>query len=448
MASRLRITRSGPLGGSARLAGDLHIGQQALVWAALSEGPCVLTGLAARSEHRLLCDALRALGVPIEAHDEALHVRGVGLRGLKLPRGALSAGDSPSTLELLVALLAGQSFGTRVEATGAAAAQSLRTLIYPLRERGANVAGRSDDEGDWHAPVGVAPVLEGELLDSVEIAIPNGDPTTKLALLISGLYARGVTAVHEGLLSRDHAERALLALGLPLETAAGMTLLDTSAAAPRWPGFTWHVPGDFTLASFVVAAALSVPGSDVRLHDLGLNPTRTAFLDALRGTGARVRVQPKGDTAGDEPIGDLRAAYASLGSLRVGGERALRLLDELPALTALVSVCRGRISIRDVGALRGQQPDGLKATIGVLARFGVACTVYDDGLEIDPPSTLRGAHVDADVPPLQALLGCILALGAEGDSQIDAPERIDALYPGFLDTLIALGARIERERGT
>ena len=448
MASHLRITRSGPLTGSARIAGDLYMGQQALVWAALAEGPCVLTGLAPRSDHRLLCDALRALGVGIDERDDGVHVQGVGLRGLRLPRGALTAGDSRSTLELLVALLAGQSFGTRIEATGAAAAQSLRTLIYPLRERGANVAGRSDEAGDWHAPVGVAPVLEGELLDSVEIAIPNGDPTTKLALLISGLYARGVTAVHEGLLSRDHVERALLALGVPLETVAGMTLLDTSEAAPGWPGFHWRIPGDFTLASFIVASALSVPGSDVRLHDLGLNPTRTAFLDALRGTGARMRVQPKGDTAGDEPIGDLRVGHSPLGSLRVGGERALRLLDELPALTALACVSRGRISLRDVGALRGEQPDGLKATIALLASFGIACTAYDDGLEIDPPGTLRGAHVTADVAPLQALLGCVLALSAEGETQIDAPERLDALYPGFIDTLIALGAPIERERTT
>lgn len=443
--ARLRIGRSGPLSGEARVAGDLQIGQQALVWAALAEGPSVVTGLAARRDHALLADALRALGVAIEARGEALHVSGVGLRGLGLPKGALNAGESTTTLELLVALLAGQRFGTRVLASGAAARAELRTLIVPLRARGAQVAGTRGEDDALHAPVAVAPLLEGERLEQVEIAIPNGDRTTKLALLVSGLYARGVSAVHEGLLSRDHVERALLALGLPIETTAGMTLLDTSEAEPAWPGFTWRVPGDFTLASFVIAAAIGVPGSDVRLRDVGLNPTRTAFLDALRGTGARVRLAPKGDTAGGEPFGDLRAAHGALGSVRVGGERALGLVDELPALAALAGACRGRMAIRDVGSLRAQVPDALRATTDVLARFGVRCTAYDDGIELDPPERLTPAHLDAEVPPPQQLLGCILALRADGSSQIEAPERLDALYPGFLDTLIALGAPIDRE---
>ncbi|MET0342555.1 MAG: 3-phosphoshikimate 1-carboxyvinyltransferase [Polyangiales bacterium] len=445
MPSRLRIARSGPLSGEARVAGDLHIGQQALVWAALADGPSVIAGLAPRRDHRLLADALRALGVGIEVSDHALHVDGVGLRGLRMPKGALDAGDSPTTLALLGALLAGQRFGTRIEARGVARAAELRTLIVPLRARGAQIAGTSGDEGALHAPVAVAPLLDDERLDEVEIAIPNGDATTKLALLVSGLYARGVSAVHEGLLSRDHVERALLALDLSVQTAAGMTVLDTSEAEPVWPGFSWRVPGDFTLASFVIAAALSVPGSDVRIRDLGLNPMRTAFLDALRGTGARVRLAPKGDTAGGEPFGDLRAAYGPLASIRVGGERALGLLDELPALTALAGACRGRMAIRDVGVLRTQAPDALRATIDVLARFGVRCTVYDDGLELDPPEHIAPAHLDADVPPPQALLGCVLALCADGISIVDAPERLDALYPGFIDTLIALGAPIVRE---
>lgn len=444
--SRLRIRRSGPLRGRARLAGDLHIGQQALVWAALAEGPSTLHGLAARSDHALLTRALAELGVPITRDPSgSYHIVGRGLSGLTMPKGALQAGDSASTLELVVALLAGQHFGTRVEVAARLRERSLRTLVVPLRERGAHVAGKQDD-GEPRPPVAVAPLLEGELLGEVEIAIPYGDPTTKLALLISGLYARGVTAVSESMLSRDHVERALMTLGAPIQTAAGMTLLDTSEGAPVFRGFDWTLPGDFTLASYLLAAALIVDGSDVLIESVGLNPTRTALLEALRGTGARIAHQPKGDVAGNEPVGDLRVATSRLSRVRIGGERAFGMLDEVPALLALSVIARDRVSVRDVGILRGQRPDALKASSELLARFGIGCTSYEDGLELDPPGPLTAAHVSADVAAPQALLGCILGLVAEGETQIDGGAELDALYPGFVDTLIAMGANIVRER--
>lgn len=445
--ARLRIRRSGPLTGHVRVAADLHIGQQALVWAALSSGACTLTGLAARRDHVLLADALRALGVTITSSTDAWHVQGVGLHGLRLPRGVLRAGDSATTLELLSALLAGQQFGTRIEASGAAAAHGLRTLIIPLRARGAQIAGTDSGDADVEllAPVAVAPLLADELLEPAEIAIPTGDPATKLGLLISGLYARGVTALQEGMLSRDHVERALTALGAPVHTAAGMTLLDTTEAAPSWPGFSWHIPGDFSLASFLIAAALSVPGSDVRLDDVGINPTRSAFLAALSRTGARLELTPKGDAAGNEPVATLRARHTAISAVRIGGEGAFRVLDELPALAALATVARSRLSLRDVGALRSRRPDALKATVSTLAAFGIACTVFEDGVEIDPPERITPAHLGADVLPVQALLGCVLGLSADGETIIEGAARLDALYPGFVDTLIALGAPIVRE---
>ncbi len=445
MTTRVRVRRTRRLSGEVKVAGDLHIGQGALVWAALANGSSTLTGLGARRDHRLLAALLRELGVVLRAEEQAWVVEGVGLRGLRLPKGSLDAGDSPSTLELAIALLAAQPFGTRVEASGPARAHPLRTLIEPLRARGAHVAGRSAEKDEICAPVAVAPLLAGELVGDIEIAIPFGDASTKQALLLTGLQARGVTAIHEGMLSRDHVERALVALGAPVESAAGMTLLDTSAGPPAWSGFAWEVPGDFTLASFLLAAAMLVEESDVRIRGVGLNPTRTGFLEALRGTAARVSVTPKGALAGNEPVGDVRAQSSRLARIRVGGERSLRLLDEVPALSALCAICADRISIRDVHALRRRAADELKATVSLLAMFGVTCTVYEDGFEIEPPRALNAAHVPAEVPPAQALAACILALRAEGETRIDGAERLDALYPGFLDALVALGADLARE---
>jgi 3-phosphoshikimate 1-carboxyvinyltransferase len=428
--TRARIRPGRPLRGRIQVAGDLHVGQQALVWAALAHGTSRIVGLDVR--HAALIAALRAMGVRIGEE-----VEGVGLRGLTIPRGALAA-DSESALVLLTSLLAGQTFGTRVTGPDV----SLRTLIAPLRARGAHVAGKAS-ETDIRPPVSVAPLLADEPLESVEIEIPTGDANTKLGLLLSGLYTRGVTAIQEGMLSRDHAERALVALGLPLSTAAGMTLLDTSASEPLWAGFRWQLPGDFTIASYLLAAGLVVPGSDLTIEGVGLNPTRTHWLDALRGTGARANIMPKGDCAGNEPRGDVRVASSRLTRVRVGGERAFGLLDEVPALAALAVAAGDRISIRDVGALRARTPDAINALRETLARFGVSCTTYEDGLEVDPPERLRGAVVDGASE--HALLGCVLGLVAEGETVIEGVERLDARYPGVLSALETLGADVVRE---
>lgn len=433
--TRARIRPGRPLRGRIRVASDHQLGQQALVWAALAHGKSSIQGLDGR--HEALTAALSELGVCIDGPN----VEGVGLRGLTIPRGSLDAGDSASALVLLTSLLAGQTFGTRVTGPDV----SLRTLIAPLRARGAHVAGKASDT-DIRPPVAVAPLLAGEPLESVEIEIPLGDANTKLGLLLSGLYTRGVTAIHEGMLSRDHVERALVALGLPVSTAAGMTLLDTSEQEPHWAGFQWQLPGDFTIASYLLAAALVVPGSDVTIAGVGLNPTRTHWLDALRGTGARVRVAPKGDCAGNEPVGDVRAASSRLTRVRVGGERALGLLDEVPALAALALASTDRVSIRDVGSLRARTPDAIGALRDTLAQFGVSCTTYEDGLELDPPERLRGAQLTASAD--QALLGCVLGLVAEGETVVEGVERLDARYPGVLSALAALGADVTCEEGS
>jgi 3-phosphoshikimate 1-carboxyvinyltransferase len=443
--SRWRVHAKGPLRGALRVPSDLHIGQEALLWAALADGHSQLSGLSPRAEYRSLIAALREMGVAIAEVQDGVHVAGVGLLGLKMPKGALSAGESPSCVELLSALLAGQRFGTRIEARGDALRHSLRTLLPPLRARGAQIAGRTGEDGSLTAPVAVAPLLADEALAPVEIEIPSGDAATKRALLISGLFANGPTAVQEGLLSRDHTERALSALGVRIETLGPLTLLDTSDTTPRWHGFQWRIPGDFSLAAYVIAAACVIPGSDVTLHDVGLNHSRTALFDALRHAGADIQVTPKGDCAGDEPIGEIRVRHATLRGIKALGELGQRLLDDVPAFVALCAACSGRIMLRDAGALRLWAGDPLKQSAQLLRAFGAECTDYEDGLDLDRPRSLRGAQVPADALPQIKLLGLTLGLCAEGETTLPNAAALDALYPGLRDALSALGAGIEVE---
>lgn len=437
------IVRGGaPLRGTLRLPSDLQIGQEALVWAALAEGASHLRGLSPGSEQRTLIQALRAMGVGIAEVNDGVHVAGVGLHGLCMPAGALSAGESPTTLELLAALLSAQHFGTRIEASGRALRHSLRTVLPLLRARGAQIAGRSAEDGDVTAPVAVAPLLEHERLSPVEIDIPSGDASAKRALLISGLFARGATVLNEGLLSRDHTERALLALGAPIETMGPLTLLDTSDAAPHWQGFTWRLPCDFSLAAYVIAAALGIAGSDVLLEDVALNRSRTAFFDALRHVGADITVTPKGDQAGNEPIGDIRVRASRLGAVKAMGELAQRLLDDVPALAALGAASRGRIMLRDAAALRLGGENVLKASVQVLRAFGAECTEYEDGFDLECSAPLHGAVLGPELPVSAKLLALALGLIAPGETQLSHADELDALYPGLRESLRALGTSI------
>jgi len=443
--SAFRVKGRRPLRGTLRLPADLRIAQQAIVWAALSNGTSLVSGELARKDHGLLVDALREMGVPIASTEQGLRIQGVGLRGLSAPRGALNAGDSSSTLALLSALLVGQRFGTRVEAQGPAAQRSVHAWVEPLRARGAAINGKRDDEGHVRAPIAVAPLFEHEPLADVEIEIPDGDESTKLALLLSGLYMRGVSAVGEGTLSPDHAERALLALGAPIETLGSMTVLDTLAWQPGWEGFEWRIPGDFTLAAYVIAAASVLPGSDVTLPYLCVNRTRTAFFDVLRHMGARVDVVPKGDAAGNEPVADVRVRSAPLRGARVSGELSQRLVDELPALALLALGAGSRTSLRDASSVRLHKPDVLKIVSQCLRRVGIECTDYEDGFDIDPVSPARAANLDADLVAGSELFGLFLALCTEGECKVGAASTMARAFPGIEGALRSLGADLEME---
>jgi 3-phosphoshikimate 1-carboxyvinyltransferase len=446
MTRRLRVTPKRPLRGTLRLPGDRHIGQLALLWAALADGESLVAGLASTEDHLRLCDALRAMGVNVAWTDAGVRVMGVGLRGLKLPKGALKAGASASTLEILTALLAAQHFGTRIEAEGAALEHSLRTVIGPLRARGAHVAGRNTEDGDVCAPVAVAPLLPGELLHEAEIDIPEGDAATKLALLVSGLYVPGVSVISEGTLSRDHAERALLALGVTIHTLGPVTLLERAEPLGTWPGFSWHIPGDFSLACYAMAAALAAPDSDLRIEGVSINRSRTAFLDLLRHAGAQVEVTPKGDAAGDEPLGDIRVRSSKLRGAKVSGELAQRLAADVGAVCALAPTLTGRLSVRDLASLRSRTPDPLRALGHALRQEGYECTEYDDGFDLERPPfmPLATAGTYAKSPEV-ALLRVLLALAAEEPCALDDVAHADALYPNFVESLAAVGAGLAWE---
>lgn len=437
-----RATR--PLRGELRVPGDKSIGHRALIFAALAEGPCELRGLSHGLDNHATAAALAEMGVTIVRDGANARVEGVGLRGLRMPRGHLDCGNSGTTMRLLAGLLAAQRFGTRLVGDRSLSRRPMKRLVEPLRARGAHIAGTMRLESqDLYPPLSVAPLLESEALIGLEHEMGVASAQVKSALLISGLYARGLTAIREPVLSRDHTERMLGALGVPIERLGPMVVLDPVGWRGGWEPFSWEIPGDPSAAAFFAAAAHLVPRSEVAVRGVCVNPTRTGFFDVLRTMGSGGQLQPQGAGAGDEPLADvLVERVGALHGARVGGELVTRMIDEVPILAALAAGARGRTEIRDAEELRVKESDRIAAMVGVLRAFGVSCAELDDGLTVEGGASLRAAHVTSAGDHRIAMSAAVLALRAEGESIVDDVECVDTSFPGFADRLRALGADI------
>jgi 3-phosphoshikimate 1-carboxyvinyltransferase len=437
---RYRVRRSGPLRGSVRVPGDKSIGHRSLIFGALARGVSRITGLSEGLDNQATREAFRSMGVTIESSDDATTVYGVGLRGLRMPSDVIDCGNSGTTMRLLAGLLSGQRFGTRMVGDESLTRRPMGRVIKPLRARGAHIAGTAGAKPDeLYPPISIAPLVEGEDLKGLEYAMPVASAQVKSALLLSGLYAVGPTVLQEPVLSRDHTERMMLALGVPLQTAGASVALDPTAEwTGGWEPFEWRVPGDPSSAAFPLLAAAMVEGSRVSVEDVCVNPTRTGLFDWLRLIGANVAHRPSGHGAGDEPMAELTVAHGAIRGSVAGGELIVRMIDEIPAVCALAAVS-------DAAELRVKESDRIATMAEVLRAFGVPCEELPDGMVVTGGATLRGAHIQSRGDHRIAMSAALLGLVAEGESIIDGAEAVDTSFPGFVALLRSLGADITEE---
>ena len=444
---RYRVRRSGPLGGSIRVPGDKSIGHRSLIFGALGRGVSRITGLSEGLDNAATREAFRSMGVAVESTGDATTVNGVGLRGLQMPADVVDCGNSGTTMRLLAGLLSGQRFGTRMIGDQSLTRRPMGRVIRPLQARGAHIAGTAGMKPDeLYPPISIAPLVEGEALTGIEYSMPVASAQVKSALLLSGLYAEGRTAIEEPVLSRDHTERMMIALGVPLQTAGASAILDPNLEwAGGWEPFEWHVPGDPSSAAFPLLAAAMVPGSRISVQDVCINPTRTGLFDWLRLLGANVSHRPSGHGAGDEPMAEITVAHRAIRGSVAGGELIVRMIDEIPAVCALAAVSSGRTEIRDAAELRVKESDRI-ATMGqVLGAFGVPCEELPDGLIITGGAPLRGAEIESRGDHRIAMSAALLGMSADGESVIDGAEAVDTSFPGFVALMRSLGADITEE---
>lgn len=446
MIRRYRIRGGRPLRGAMRVPGDKSIGHRAIIFASLAEGRSTITGLSGGLDNLSTAQIFREMAVSIDLDDERAVVEGVGLDGLKMPKGALDCGNSGTTMRLVAGILSAQRFGTRLVGDESLTRRPMRRVVDPLRARGANIAGVSGPkEGEVYPPLSVAPLIDDEHLIALEYTSPVASAQVKSCLLLSGLWARGVTAISEPVLSRDHTERMMNALGVPIQVVGPMVVLDPVGWDRRWDGFTWHVPGDPSSAAFPMAAALLVPGSEVTLEGVCLNPTRTGLFDALRAMRARLAFTPKGEAAGAEPIGDVTVTHGPLGPAMTGGELLTRMIDEVPAFCAVASAANGRSDVRDAHELRVKESDRLATSAGVLRAFGLDCTELDDGMHVHGGAKPHAAEVDSGGDHRIAMMAAVLGMACEGETVVHDVACVDTSFPGFASLMSSLGADITVE---
>jgi 3-phosphoshikimate 1-carboxyvinyltransferase len=439
-----------PLVGSVPVPADKSITHRALLVGALARGESVLEVASAGEDNHSTIAALRALGVPITILGGAepiatVRIQGVNLYGLHAAEAPIDCGNSGTTMRLLAGLLAGQSFSSTLVGDTSLSRRPMRRIVDPLRARGARIGGRTEPSrsGEFLPPLEIEGLPEGTYLAALELESKIASAQVKSAALLSGLFAHGATLVREPAVSRDHTERMLAAAGVPVRSVGPLVALDPAGWDGAIAPLAMRVPGDLSAAAFLLTAAQIVPESRVTIRSVGVNPTRTGYLEAIRDMGAGIAIEPKGDEGG-EPIADIHAWCAPVSAGRLSGELLLRAIDEVPIFCALAARANGKTRIRDAAELRVKESDRIAAIVHVLRAFGVAADETVDGLELEGAAgPLAAAEVDSAGDHRIAMMAAILALVAGGPTKIRNVDSIRTSFPRFLGTLRALGARVE-----
>ena len=411
------------------LPGDKSMSHRYALLAAIAEGASQIENYSTGADCASTLSCLRALGIPIQRQGNTVTIEGHGIDALKPCIERLDAGNSGSTIRMLSGILAGQLFTSTIGGDESLTRRPMRRIITPLREMGAAIEAR---EGEF-PPLRI----RGAKLRPIDYQMPVASAQVKTAVLLAGLYAEGTTTVHQPLPTRDHTEIALREFGAQVRTEGLATHVE---GRPQMHGRNLFVPSDLSSAAFFLAAALLLPGSRLVLEGIGLNPTRAALLDVLRGMGAHIRIAARAEQAG-EAVGDITVEGAKDGAGpaltggKIAGETTAAVIDEIPILAVLGAASREGLEIRDAAELRVKETDRIATVAENLSRLGVAVEVFEDGMRIPGGQTFQAAEFDSFGDHRVAMAFAVAALRAKGPCRIANPEAASVSFPEFYDLL-------------
>jgi len=417
--------------GHIAVPGDKSISHRAVLIGSIADGETRVAGFGRSADTEATIAAVRALGAEVVEEDvDTLRITGAGLRGLRAPDEPIDCGNSGTLIRLLAGILAGQP--GRFELTGD---ESLRRrpverVAAPLRRMGALAESR-----DGRPPL----VVEGGSLCGIRYELPVASAQVKSALLLAGLLAvRGDTTVVERFPSRDHTELLLEQAGVAMRRAPSSVRVSPARALSLGEV---AIPGDFSSAAPFVLAATLVPGSELTVHDVGLNPTRTGFLDVLERMGARLTVFNR-RRLGREPVGDLEIRSSSLVATSIEGAEVPRLVDELPLFALAAAYARGESAVRGAAELRWKETDRIESVTDALRALGVRISKSDDGFRVrGVPTRPKGGSVHAAGDHRIAMLGAVAGIASRDGVELEGAEAVAISFPGFFELLDRVAQR-------
>lgn len=438
----MKIKPAKRLMGRCELPGDKSISHRAAIIAALATGSSLISNFSPSQDCLATLSCLEALGVNISRQGRDVRVWGKG-PVLKVPANPLDCGNSGTTMRLLSGVLAGQKFSSRLVGDDSLSRRPMTRIIEPLEKMGALVVSK-----DGHAPLRITGSAGLQPL-SYELPVPSAQ--VKSCLLLAGLYANGRTEISElrGH-TRDHTERLLQWFGAAIEIEPAKQTEDVDRCVVTGPvtmaGKDVNVPGDFSAAAFFIAAAALLDKSKIEIENVGLNPTRTQFLDTMRALGAQIDIAGKRDDC-NEPLGRIEVSGSNLRQgaeellLTIAGPLSAALIDELPLAAIVGSQLPAGLMIRDARELRFKESDRIKATARNLKAMGAAVEEFDDGLYVHGGAHLKGASLESFGDHRIVMAFTVAALLAEGDSELKGSECVAVSFPDFFRVLESLVER-------
>jgi 3-phosphoshikimate 1-carboxyvinyltransferase len=438
---RLTVYPGNALKGTAFVPGDKSLSHRAVLFAALAEGESLISNFLVSGVTRVMLDALTGLGVAWKLKGETLTVQGRGLDGLQAPDSPLNCGNSATTIRLLAGGLAAARVPAVLDGSAGLRRRPMGRIVEPLKKMGVPI--ETSPEGG--APLVLKARSLKEKLHPLDETLPVASAQVKSCLLLAGLAADGVTRLREPGPSRDHTERMLGSMGVKVvnRVIEEGNCYETTLEPPGAPlkPLNMSLPGDFSAAAFLIVAASIVPNSEISIPGVGLNPTRTGLIDALREMGADIQITSLRDQGG-EPVGDLIIRSARLQGTKVNGELVVRMIDEFTVFGAAAACATGTSMVSDAGELRYKESDRISTLCQELSALRIVTVEATDGFTIEGGQPAGGqVQVHGDHRLAMAML--VAGLAASGPVTVDGAEMINESFPGFIDTLRRLGAGIE-----
>lgn len=423
----MKFTKCNRLKGEVTIPGDKSISHRSVMFGAIAKGTTEIHNFLQGADCLSTIACFQRMGISIERAGSQVLVHGCGLRGLKRPDGILDCGNSGTTTRLISGILAAQDFPVTLTGDASIQQRPMKRIIDPLAQMGARIRSLKDN--------GCAPLaITGGALHGIHYNSPVASAQVKSAILLAGLYAEGETKVTEPYVSRNHTELMLACFGADVQTQHTTAVVKPAA---ELYGSKILVPGDISSAAFFIAAGIMVPGSELLIRNVGINPTRDGILHVCREMGADITLMNPGRGDG-EPVADILVKSGQLHGTIIGGSIIPTLIDELPMIAAMACLAEGDTLIKDAAELKVKESNRIEIMVRNLRAMGADVEETDDGMIIHGGKPLHGAVIDSKLDHRIAMTFAVAGCCADGETEILGAECVDISYPAFYQDLARL----------